>query len=72
MAEDRVDLYCNQIHVTCIGLQRLRKQHPYNLNLAFLELVDRFCHKAENLMQVIRVTEGRREAPEPFPWIAIS
>ena len=72
MEEDWIDLYCNQIHVTCIGLQRLKKQQPYNQDSAFVELVERFCHKGRDLMYLIRATEGQRPSGGSINWNALS
>ncbi len=35
MSEDIIDRYGNQIHIACLGLQRLRKQEPFVDHLSF-------------------------------------
>jgi|GEM_PF-2535444 len=72
MEEDRIDRYCNHIHIACIGLQRLKRQQPYRDNLDFVELVERFCHQGRDLMHLIRWAEGQLTAGDPGSWMALS
>lgn len=58
MREDRVDCHCNRIHVACIGLQRLKRQEPYQQDPVFKELVENFCRSADILMGLIRKREA--------------
>ncbi|MBW1918499.1 MAG: hypothetical protein JRI57_10845 [Deltaproteobacteria bacterium] len=58
MLEDRIDRFCNQIHVACIGLQRLKRQAPYRRDLIFVNLVEDFCKSGHHLMGLIRKWEG--------------
>lgn len=58
MKEDRVDCHCNRIHVACIGLQRLKRQEPYQQDPIFMELVASFCRSADILMGLIREREA--------------
>lgn len=57
---DRVDRHCNQIHVACIGLQRLKKQEPYNGDPLFLRLVEEFCLAGRHIMELVRKWEEQR------------
>lgn len=60
LEDDRVDRYCNQIHVACIGLQRLKRQAPYYEDMLFLQLMEEFCLAGKHLMELIREREAQR------------
>lgn len=54
MNEDIIDRYGNQIHIACLGLQRLRKREPFVDHLSFQLLVDNYCRCAKEILRLIR------------------